>query len=151
MVRLCREMPVPLATGERLLTRWDYRELLQEGGCHVAQPDVMHCAGLTECKRIAALADMHYIPIAPHNPGGPICTLAAMHLAAAIPNFLVLEQMEEERALRDELCTEPVRFVDGHFELPTGPGLGTDLNLDALAERGAQPQPVSGSYESHWR
>ncbi len=151
MVRLCREMPVPLATGERLLTRWDYRELLHEGGCHVAQPDVMHCAGLTECKRIAALADMHYIPIAPHNPGGPICTLAAMHLAAAIPNFLVLEQMEEERALRDELCTAPVRFHDGHFELPTAPGLGTDLNLDALAERSYQPQPVSGSYESHWR
>nr|MBA2470563.1 hypothetical protein [Chloroflexia bacterium] len=92
-----------------------------------------------------------YIPVAPHNPGGPICTLASMHLAAAIPNFLVLEQMEGERKLRDELCTEPVRFVDGCFELPTGPGLGTDLNLDVLKDRALRFQPVSGSSESTWR
>ncbi|MEJ7902433.1 MAG: mandelate racemase/muconate lactonizing enzyme family protein, partial [Thermomicrobiales bacterium] len=151
MVRLRQTLPVPVATGERLLTRWDYVELLHGGGCDVAQPDVMHCAGLTEVKRIAALADTHYIPVAPHNPGGPICTLASMHLAAAIPNFLVLEQMEGERALRDELCTEPIRFVDGHFELPTGPGLGTDLRLDLLEGRPFRPQPVSGSSESTWR
>ncbi len=151
MVRLRQALSVPIATGERLLTRWDYRELLQEGGCDVAQPDVMHCAGITEVKRIAALADMQYVPIAPHNPGGPICTLASMHLAAAIPNFLVLEQMEDERALRDSLCTEPVRFVDGHFKLPTGPGLGTDLNLDALADRPFRPQPVSTTRSTIWR
>lgn len=151
MVKLRQRMPVPIATGERLLTRWDYDELLRGGGCDVAQPDIMHCAGLTEVKRIAALADLHYIPIAPHNPGGPICTLASMHLAAAIPNFLVLEQMEGERALRDELCTAPVQFVDGHFELPTGPGLGTDLRLDVLEGRNFRPQPVSGSSESTWR
>jgi galactonate dehydratase len=151
MVRLKRALPIPIATGERLLTRWDYRELLHEGGCDVAQPDVMHCAGLTEVRRIAALADMHYIPVAPHNPGGPICTLASMHLAASIPNFLVLEQMENERALRDELCTEPVQFVDGHFELPTGPGLGTDLVLDVLQDRPFKPQPQRRSFESNWR
>ncbi len=151
MVKLRQRMPVPIATGERLLTRWDFLELLGGGGCDVAQPDVMHCAGLTEVKRIAALADTHYIPIAPHNPGGPICTLASMHLAASIPNFLVLEQMEGERALRDELCTEPVRLVDGNFELPTGPGLGTDLNVDVLEGRSFRPQPVSGSSESTWR
>jgi len=151
MTRLRQTLPVPIATGERLLTRWDWVDLLQAGGCHVAQPDVMHCAGLTEVKRIAALADIHYIPVAPHNPGGPVCTLASMHLAAAIPNFLVLEQMEDERPLRDALCTEPVRFVDGHFELPTGPGLGSDLNLDVLEGRSFRPQPVSGSTESTWR
>lgn len=74
-----------------------------------------------------------------------------MHLAAAIPNFLVLEQMEEERALRDELCTVPVAFAGGDFILPTGPGLGTDLNLALLADRAFRPQPVSGSSESLWR
>jgi galactonate dehydratase len=77
--------------------------------------------------------------------------LAAMHLAAAIPNFLVLEQMEDERALRDALCTEPVVYRDGEFVMPPGPGLGTDLNLEALAGRDARPQPVSGSSESLWR
>lgn len=151
MIRLQRELPVPIATGERLLSRWEYRELLEGGGCKIAQPDLMHAAGITEVRKIASLADTYYIPIAPHNPGGPICTLAAMHLAAAIPNFLILEQMEGERALRDELCTVPVTFSGGHFDLPTGPGLGTDLNLDLLADRNFRPQPVSGSSESLWR
>ena len=151
MIQLQRELPVPIATGERLLSRWEYRELLAEGGCKIAQPDLMHAAGITEVRKIAALADTYYIPIAPHNPGGPICTLAAMHLAAAIPNFLILEQMEGERALRDQLCTVPVAFQDGHFALPTGPGLGTDLRLDLLEERRYRPQPVSGSTESLWR
>ncbi len=151
MIRLQQELPVPIATGERLLSRWEYRELLEGGGCKIAQPDLMHAGGITEVRKIATLADTYYIPIAPHNPGGPICTLAAMHLAAAIPNFLVLEQMEEERALRDELCTVPVAFAGGDFILPTGPGLGTDLNLELLADRAFRPQPVSVSSESLWR
>ena len=151
MIRLQQELPVPIATGERLLSRWDYRELLEGGGCKVVQPDLMHAGGFTEVRKIAALADMYYLPVAPHNPGGPICTLAAMHLAAAIPNFLILEQMEEERPLRDRLCTEPVTYHDGAFDLPTGPGLGTDLRLEALAEHSFRPQPVSGSTESLWR
>jgi galactonate dehydratase len=150
MVQLQRDMPVPIATGERLLSRWEVRALLEEGGCKILQPDVMHAGGITEVKRIAALADTYYIPIAPHNPGGPICMLAAMHLAAAIPNFLILEQMEEERTLRDRLCTNPVHYRAGMFDLPTTPGLGTDLMLDALAEHSFRPQPGAGSSESLW-
>ena len=151
MARLQQEMPVPIATGERLLSRWEYRELLEGGGCKIIQPDVMHAAGITEVRKIATMADTYYIPVAPHNPGGPICTLAAMHLAAAIPNFYILEQMEDERPLRDELCTNPVRLRDGFFELPTTPGLGTDLRLEVLKERPFRPQPISGSTESLWR
>ncbi len=150
MVYLQRELPVPIATGERLLSRWEVRTLLEAGGCKVLQPDLMHAGGITEVKRIAALADMYYIPIAPHNPGGPICMLAAMHLAAAIPNFFILEQMEEERALRDQICTNPVRYDAGMFALPTEPGLGTDLQLDLLAERHFRRQPVSESHDSLW-
>jgi galactonate dehydratase len=151
MVQLAQRLPVPIATGERLVSRWEFRELLQGGGCQVAQPDVMHGGGLTELKRVAALAEMWTIPIAPHNPGGPICTLASMHLAAGIPNFLVLEQMESERALRDSICTVPVRFEQGCFVLPQSPGLGTDLNLDALQDRGFRPQPQRQSFTSIWR
>ncbi len=73
MARLQRDLPVPIATGERLLSRWEYRELLEEGGCRIVQPDVMHAAGITEVRKIAAMADTAYIPVAPHNPGGPIC------------------------------------------------------------------------------
>lgn len=151
MVALQKELPVPIATGERLLTRWEFRELLEGGGCKIIQPDVMHGAGITEMRKIANMADTYYVPVAPHNPGGPICNLAAMQVAAAIPNFHVLEQMEEERALRDELCTNPVRYADGCFELPDAPGIGTDLRLDVLEARAFKPQPVSGSSESLWR
>jgi len=151
MVRLQQQMPVPIATGERLLSRWEYRELLEGGGCKIIQPDVMHAAGITEVRKIAAMADTYYIPVAPHNPGGPICTLAAMHLAAAVPNFYILEQMEDERRLRDTLCTNPVQYRDGFFELPIAPGLGSDLHLEVLNERQFHPQPVSGSAESLWR
>ena len=151
MVQIQRELAIPIATGERLLSRWEVRPLLEQGGCKVLQPDVMHAAGITEVKRIAALADMYYVPIAPHNPGGPICMLAAMHLAAAIPNFYILEQIEQERELRDQISTDPVRYAAGMFELPSTPGLGTDLRLDLLAERGSRPQPTADSSESLWR
>jgi galactonate dehydratase len=151
MVRLQRELPVPIATGERLLSRWEYRELMDDGGCKVIQPDLMHAAGITEVQKIAAMADTAYIPVAPHNPGGPICMLAAVHLAAAIPNFLILEEMEDERPLRDELCTAPLRYRNGFVELPTGPGLGTDLDLEVLRDRPPRSQPMSHSSESLWR
>ena len=150
MIALQRELPVPIATGERLLSRWEYRELLEGGGCKVIQPDVMHAGGLTEVRKIANLADTYYIPVAPHNPGGPICMAVALHLAAAIPNFYILEQMEDERPLRDELCTTPLSYRDGFFELPTAPGLGTDLKLEVLRERTFRPQLARGSSESLW-
>ncbi len=124
MVQLQRALPVPIATGERLLSRWEVCALLEAGGCSVLQPDVMHAAGITEMKRLAMLADTYCIPIAPHNPDGPICMLAAMHVAAAIPSFLILEQMEEERALRDAICSTPVGYQASMFELPAAPRLG---------------------------
>lgn len=141
MARLARELKTPIATGERLLSRFEYRELLEEGGCKIVQPDLMHAGGFTECRRIASLADTYYVPVAPHNPGGPICTAASMHLAAAVPNFLILEQMEPQRAIRDRASTVPIRFEDGDFLLPEGPGLGLEPNLEALREMSARPQP----------
>jgi galactonate dehydratase len=141
---------VPIATGERLLSRWEYRELLEGGGCKIIQPDLTHGGGISEVRRIAMLADTYFVPVAPHNSAGPIGTLAALHLAAAIPNFYILEQMEAERSMRDALCTEPLRYHDGHFELPTAPGLGTDVRLDKVEERLAQPLPVRRSSESLW-
>ena len=151
MVQLQRDISIPIATGERLLSRWEFRELLIHNGCRVIQPDLMHAGGITEVRKIAAMADTWYIPVAPHNPGGPICNLAAMHLAASIPNFLILEQMEHERAMRDAVSTNPVRYADGYFELPTAPGLGSDLDLDMLREHAYQPHPSPQSSESLWR
>ena len=141
MAQLQRELRTPIATGERLLSRYEYRELIEEAGCRIIQPDLMHAGGFTEIRRIASHADTYYISVAPHNPGGPICTAAAMHLAAAIPNFFILEQMEPQRATRDRASRPAIRFEDGHFLLPYGPGLGIEPDLAALAEMPFQAQP----------
>jgi galactonate dehydratase len=150
MGRLQQQLPVPIATGERLLNRWEFHRLLDAGGCRVIQPDVMHAGGITEIRKIAMLADLRYVPVAPHNPGGPIATLATMHLCAAIPNFLVLEQMERERPIRDAISTQPVQIVNGHFVLPSEPGLGTDIDIDRLSDYPFRPQPQSGIRSTIW-
>lgn len=141
MAALQQGLRTPIATGERLLSRFEYRELLENGGCRIVQPDLMHAGGFTEVRRIAALADMYYVPVAPHNPGGPICTAASMHLAAAIPNFLILEQMEPQRAMRDRASSVPIAFDNGDFLLPEGPGLGVEPDLEALRDHGPRGQP----------
>ena len=141
MVRLQREISTPIATGERLLSRYEYRELIENGGVKIIQPDLMHAAGITEVRRIASFADTYYIPVAPHNPGGPICTVASMHLAAAIPNFYILEQMEPQREFRDRSATPAVKFEKGHFILPQGPGWGIEPDLEILRSKPYQPQP----------
>ena len=141
MAALQRDIGTPIATGERLLSRYEYRELLEKSGCRIVQPDLMHAGGFTEVRRIATLADTYYVPVAPHNPGGPICMAATMHLAAALPNFFILEQMEPQRALRDRASSAPVRFEDGHFLLPEGPGLGLEPNLEFLQDHPYRPQP----------
>lgn len=141
MVRLQREISTPIATGERLLSRYEYRELIENGGVKIIQPDLMHAAGITEVRRIASFADTYYIPVAPHNPGGPICTVASMHLAAAIPNFYILEQMEPQREFRDRSALPAVKFEKGHFILPQGPGWGIEPDLDIMKSKPYQPQP----------
>jgi galactonate dehydratase len=150
MASMQREVGIPFAIGERLLSRWEFREVIEEGACRVLQPDVMHAGGITEVRKVAAMADTYFLPVAPHNPAGPISMLAAMHLAASIPNFLVLEQMEGERPLRDSICTHPIPYRDGHFEVTERPGLGTDLDLDALRSRPYRAQPVRRREGSPW-
>lgn len=150
LASLRERISVPIATGERLLSRFEFRELLERKAVDIIQPDLMHAGGITEVRKISALADTHYVPVAPHNPTGPICNLAALHLSAAIPNFHVLEQMEGERAFRDEISTNPIVYRDGHYELPTAPGLGTDLKLELLGERVARPHRITDSSETLW-
>lgn len=141
MAQLQARLRTPIATGERLLSRQEFRELLELGGCRVIQPDIMHCGGFTEMLRIASLADTWCIPVAPHNPGGPICVAASLHLAAAIPNVLILEQMEPQRAARDRLSGPALAIEDGWFRVPDGPGLGVEPDLEAIRAIAAKPQP----------
>jgi galactonate dehydratase len=151
MAQLQRDIKTPIATGERLLSRYEYRELLEQAGCRIIQPDLMHAGGLTEVRRIADMADTYYIPVAPHNPGGPICTMAAVHLAAAIPNFFILEQMEPQRAVRDQASIPPITYTDGHFIVPQTPGLGIEPDIEMLKAHAFQPQPRNERRGALWR
>lgn len=151
MAQLQRDIKTPIATGERLLSRFEFRALLEEAGCRIIQPDIMHAGGFTEVRRIAALADTWYVPIAPHNPGGPICTAASMHLAASVPNFFILEQMEPQRQMRDLVSTPPIAFQDGAFVLPQSPGLGLEPDIEKIQQMAFKPQPRNERRGALWR
>lgn len=129
-----RSIRVPVAAGERLYSRWEYVEFLKMACADFVQPDVSHVGGLMELKKIAAMAECHYIPLCPHNPSGPVANAATLQLAACTPNFYVLEIMNTDVPYRRQVTTEHVRFRDGLIAIPDGPGLGIDLNVEAIAE-----------------
>lgn len=120
-----------LATGERLYSKWDFRSLLEQRLVDVIQPDLCHAGGISECKKIAAIAEAYYVNVAPHNPQGPVATAAAAHLSMAIPNFHILEFVRSE-PYRDQALTEPWVVEKGNLLVPDLPGLGVDLNVETL-------------------
>jgi galactonate dehydratase len=130
-----RTCPVPVATGEMLYTTFGFRELLEKGAADIIQPDVCICGGLLEMKKIAALAEAHYVAVAPHNPTGPIATAVNVHFAASTHNFLILEYHPDDAGPRAELLQRPVQLKDGYLELPEAPGLGVELNEGAIPRR----------------
>ena len=131
MVTVARSTSVPIATGERLFTKWAFREVLEKQAAVVVQPDLCHAGGILECKKIAAMAECYYAGVAPHNPLGPISLAACIQLDACIPNFMVQEQV----SLGDGYLKHPFVLKDGYIELPTGPGLGIELDDDAVAAK----------------
>ena len=111
----------------------------------IIQPDLCHAGGLTEARKIAALAETYYIQLAPHNPQGPISMAACAHLAASIPNFQILEYVHSQ-PWRDEVQVEPLVVKDGMLQLPTRPGLGVELDEDYLARHPFSQRPASSPY-----
>jgi len=132
---------IPIAAGERWATIYGVRPFLEKHAVDYLQCDLVNCGGITGMKKIAAMAEAHYIGMAPHNPNGPLATVMNLHFAAAIPNFFILETIgsETEDKLTREMLTNPVRFRDGSLELPTGPGFGVDLDQEALTARPYTP------------
>ena len=128
-----------LAAGERLYSKWEYVPLLERRIVDVIQPDICHAGGITEVKKIAAMAEAYYVQVAPHSPQGPVSTAAAAHLALALPNFLVLEYVPSA-PYRDRILRECWTVEAGHLEVPDRPGLGIDLDVDALMA--SPPRPV---------
>jgi galactonate dehydratase len=124
---------VPVATGERIHQRGEYRELFELQAADVIQPDISHIGGLLETKKLAAWADVYYVTVAPHNVGGQINTAAALHLAACTPNFKIQEYFNDfaDPWVRETAPGLP-EVVDGYFALPQRPGLGVELDEEVV-------------------
>ncbi len=150
-VTLAKAVPeVPCATGERLFYRWGFRELIESRAVPIIQPDVGVGGGISELRRIAAEAETQYIQLAPHNPMGPFNTVASIHLAAATPNFMVLEHARIYPHFQ-ALVKEPLVLTDGHFELPTAPGLGIELDEEYIAAHPPKPRTIEDYGARHRR
>ena len=131
MADIARSTYIPIATGERVFTKWGFREVLEKKAATILQPDLCHAGGITECRLIAGMAEAYYASIAPHNPLGPISLAAGLHLAASIPNFLC----QEQSSLGEGYLKKPFVVRDGYVDIPTGPGLGVELDDAAVASK----------------
>lgn len=151
--RIRDRVNLPIATGERLLTTHDYRDFLQHPvAADIVQPDVTNCGGISQLKKIAAMAETEYLPVAPHNSRGPVATAAAAHACVTIPNFLVLEYFPDSPPWRQALLVDDERIEDGYYHLPDGPGLGVELDWDVVDRYPYEKADRAQSQYSHgWR
>ncbi len=133
MAEVRRASPVPIATGERLLTRHDFRPVLEKHAADIIQPDLCHCGGLWEAKKIAAMAEAYYVGVAPHNPLGPVANAAALHFALSTPNFLIQEDMLGDVPWRWDVVQSSLVTENGYWLPSTAPGLGIEVNESAAA------------------
>lgn len=132
LVTVARATSIPIATGERLFAKWGFREVLEKQAAVILQPDLSHAGGILEGKKIAAMAECYYASIAPHCPLGPIALAACLQLDACTPNFIV----QEHFTTGEGYLKEPFKIIDGHIALPEKPGLGVELDEQALAGKG---------------
>ena len=140
MAKVARATSIPIATGERLATKYDFARLLQAGSAAIFQLNLGRVGGLLEAKKIAGMAEVHHVQIAPHLYCGPVVGAANVQLATCSPNFLILESIESWGGFHSDLLMTPMRFEQGHVIPPTAPGLGIELNeVVALAH------PYTGS------
>jgi len=141
IVEVARAIPIPIATGERLATRNEFHELIDKRACAVVQPNACYC-GISELRRIAGMAETSFIAVAPHNPNGLIGTMVSIHLALALPNFLILEQVRDDVPWRGEIVDEYPEAKGGYVDPPTRPGIGVELIEEvAAAHPGHSPPP----------
>lgn len=131
MAEIARGTHLPIATGERVFTKWGFREVLEKRAATILQPDLCHAGGITEVRLIAGMAEAYYATVAPHNPLGPISLAAGVQISASIPNFLCQEQV----SLGAGYIKQPFKVNKGYLELPTGPGLGIELDENAMADK----------------
>lgn len=143
---LAKETSLPLCISERLMTRYQFRELIELGAAKFIMPDICWCGGITEAKKIASLADTYYLPIAPHNCGGPILHFASIHLAAHVNNLFILETVRKHYLIDyHDFITNMIVSKDGYMPLPEGPGLGIKINDEILKSEYAEIEAISSA------
>jgi len=143
MALVAQRIHIPIATGERLHTIYEFEMLLSRGAVQYVRPDVCMAGGLTHCKKIAALAEAHHVGVVPHNPLSPVSTAACVQLAACIPNFALQEYPRGEREPpKSEIVKSPLRVEEGFLIVPDAPGLGVELAEDAQERFPYQPRKV---------
>jgi galactonate dehydratase len=132
MALVAQNIHIPIATGERLHTIYEFEMLLRRGAVQYVRPDVCLAGGLTHCKKIAALAEAHHVGVVPHNPLSPVSTAACLQLAACIPNFALQEYPRDElEPPKSEIVKKPLQVQDGFLIIPDAPGIGIELAEDA--------------------
>jgi galactonate dehydratase len=139
LAKVAAHVNIPIATGEQLYTKWEFRELLEKQAADIIQPDVCCVGGILELKKIAAMAEAYYVSVAPHNPMSPLATAINVQLAACIPNFLVLEQHPADKPPHSEVLKEPLKIESGYYQIPTKPGIGVELNERIFKEQEQRP------------
>ena len=143
MAEIAKNINIPIATGERLHTMWEFRELLQQRGARYIRPDVCLAGGLTHCKKIAALAESFNVGVIPHNPLTPISTAACVQLDACIPNFVLQEYTGEDKPPKSLMVKKPLKLVDGYLTIPDEPGIGVEINDEFFAKHEYTPRPIN--------
>ncbi len=146
IARIRRDISLPVCVGERLHSRFMCLPILEKQAADILMPDVTRCGGLSELKKIANLCECFNVPIAPHNPNGPVSTIASAHAMAAVPNFFRQEFMFSDVPWRDTVLDKPLPIKDGFFHLDDTPGLGFDLNEDEMARHPGVRTPRKGFY-----
>ena len=150
LAKAAEKINLPVATGERLHNKYEYRELINLQAADILQPDITQTGGFLETKKIAAMGDMCYMTVAPHNVGGPVSTATALHFAACTTNFKIQEHFNDfSEAWVKEAATGCPEVIDGYFSLPNGPGLGMELNEDLIAEHPYREGSFN-LFESDW-
>jgi galactonate dehydratase len=143
MALVAQNIHIPIATGERLHTIYEFEMLLRRGAVQYVRPDVCLAGGLTHCKKIAALAEAHHVGVVPHNPLSPVSTAACLQLAACIPNFALQEYPRGElEPPKSEIVKKPLQVQDGFLIIPDAPGIGIELAEDAQERYPYRPRAV---------
>ena len=132
MARVAAHSSIPIASGERLVTKYEFNELLTKQAAQIIQLDVGQCGGILESKKIAGMAEAHFAMIAPHMYVGPISAAAAVQIDTCSPNFLIQEFNINH--LHSDILVDPIKFEDGFITPPTAPGLGIELNEAVVAK-----------------